>query len=68
MSQRSEPSAHPLLRTVRAGDEITVAVEGGFARRRAPTDGVIIQLSDRDLFLSADALVEALRALGRTPP
>jgi hypothetical protein len=57
----------PVVRAVRAGDEITVEVEGGFARRRAPTDGVLIQLVDRDVFVGADALVEALRTLGRIP-
>jgi hypothetical protein len=57
----------PVVRAVRADDEITVEVEGGFARRRAPTDGVVIQLPDRDVFVGADALVEALRTLGRFP-
>jgi len=52
---------------VRNGDEITVAVEGGFARRRAPGDGVVVELPDRDLFLPVDAVVEALRVLGRAP-
>ena len=65
----SPPSAvpSPILRVVRAGDEISVEVEGGFARRRAPTDGVMVQLDDRDVFVGADALVEALRTLGRMP-
>ena len=58
------PSAPP-LRAVRAGDEITVAVDGGFARRRAPTDGIVVQLPDRDVFLPVDAVLEALRLLGR---
>jgi hypothetical protein len=52
---------------VRAGDEITVSVLGGFVRRRAPTDGVVVQLDDRDVFVGADLLVEALRTLGRIP-
>jgi hypothetical protein len=57
----------PTIRAVRAEDEITVEVEGGFARRRAPTDGIIVQLPDRDVFVTAEALVEALRTLGRLP-
>ena len=56
-----------MVRAVRADDEITVEVQGGFARRRAPSDGVVVQLPDRDVFVSADALVEALRTLGRIP-
>jgi hypothetical protein len=67
MPARPAPSAAPVLRPVRAGDEITVQVEGGFARRRAPADGVVVELADRDLFLRAEALVEALRVLGRAP-
>lgn len=57
----------PMIRAVRADDEITVEVEGGFARRRAPSDGVVVQLSDKDVFIGADALIEALRTLGRFP-
>jgi hypothetical protein len=57
----------PVIRAVRAGDEITVQVQGGFARRRAPHDGVVVQLDDRDIFVNADLLVEALRTLGRIP-
>ena len=56
-----------MLRVVRAGDEISVEVEGGFVRRRGPSDGVLVQLDDRDVFIGADALVEALRTLGRIP-
>jgi hypothetical protein len=50
---------------VRGGDDISVEVEGGFVRRRAPADGIVIQLADRDVYVTADALVEALRTLGR---
>jgi hypothetical protein len=57
----------PAVRAVRAGDEISVEVEGGFVRRRAPADGIVVQLADRDVFVSADALIEALRNLGRIP-
>jgi hypothetical protein len=55
------------LRAVRAGDEISVEVQGGFARRRAPTDGVIVQLPDKDVFVEVAVLEEALRTLGRLP-
>lgn len=57
----------PLLRAVRADDEISVEVEGGFVRRRAPADGIVVELGDRDVFVTADALIEALVALGRIP-
>jgi hypothetical protein len=56
-----------VVRAVRSGDEITVEVEGGFVRRRAPADGIVIDLADRQVYVSADALVEALRTLGRLP-
>jgi hypothetical protein len=55
----------PQLKPVRAGDEISVQVEGGFARRHAPSDGVLVALPDRDVFLPVDDLVAVLRALGR---
>jgi hypothetical protein len=57
----------PVIRAVRAGDEITVQVLGGFVRRRSPSDGVVVQMDDRDVFVDADLLVEALRTLGRIP-
>jgi hypothetical protein len=53
------------VRAVRAGDDFSAEVEGGFARRRAPTDGIVVQLPDRDVFVTAEALIEALRTLGR---
>jgi hypothetical protein len=59
--------ASPVIRAVRAGDEISVSVLGGFVRRRAPSDGVVVQMDDRDVFVTADLLVEALRTLGRIP-
>jgi hypothetical protein len=55
----------PTLRAVRAGEEISVQVDGGFVRRAAASDGVVIELVDRDVFVSAELLLEALRALGR---
>lgn len=55
------------LRPVRAGDDITVQVENGFVRRRASEDGIVIELPDRDLFLSTEPVLECLRALGKVP-
>ncbi len=55
----------PTVRAVRAGDTISVEVQGGFVRREAPSDGVVIETPDRDIFVPAEALIEALRALGR---
>ena len=57
----------PELKPIRAGEEISVQVEGGFARKRAPSDGVIVSLPDRDVFVPADDLLTALRAIGRYP-
>jgi hypothetical protein len=57
----------PELKPIRAGEEITVQVEGGFARRHAPSDGVMVALPDRDVFLAIDDLLQVLRALGRYP-
>jgi hypothetical protein len=67
MSPRSSLPDSPVLRPVRAGQEITVAVEGGFARRLATGDGLMVELPDRDLFLPVDAVIAALRVLGRAP-
>jgi hypothetical protein len=64
MPRRPAPTASPVLRAVRAGDEISIPVEGGFARRAAPSDGLVIELADRDVFVPVDALLEALRLLG----
>jgi hypothetical protein len=65
MKPPPSPSSEPLLRAVRAGEEISVQVDGGFVRRPAPSDGVVIELFERDVFVSAEAMLEALRALGR---
>ncbi len=56
-----------ILRPVRAGAPISVEVAGGFVRRPAPADGVVVELADRDVFLPADTLVQALRALDELP-
>jgi hypothetical protein len=64
MPRRPAPAASPVLRAVRAGDEISIPVEGGFARRSAPSDGVIIELAERDVFVPVAALLEALQLLG----
>jgi hypothetical protein len=70
MTRHPPPSPVPLptVRAVRAGDEISVEVEGGFARRRAPADGIVVELAEKDVFVTAEALLEALHALGRLPP
>jgi hypothetical protein len=57
----------PELKPIRAGDEISVPVEGGFARRHAPSDGVLVALPDRDVFLPVDDVLTVLRVLGRYP-
>jgi hypothetical protein len=70
LMSRQPPSSRVVpatIRAVRAGDEISVAVEGGFVRRRAPTDGALVELSERDVFVTADALLDVLRTLGLLP-
>lgn len=62
----ANPSAtEPLIRPVRAGDEIVVAVEGGFVRRAAQVDGLVVETPERDVFLPVDTVLDALRVLGR---
>jgi hypothetical protein len=55
------------VRPIRAGDEISVAVEGGFVRRKAPVDGIAIETPERDIFLPVDSVLEALRQLDAAP-
>lgn len=55
------------VRPIRTGDEISVAVEGGFVRRKAPCDGVVVEVPERDVFLPAESLIEALRQLDALP-
>lgn len=55
------------LRPVQTGDDVVVAVEGGFVRRKAPCDGAVIELPDREVFLPAEALIEVLQRLDRLP-
>jgi hypothetical protein len=61
----ASPVQSATVRAVRAGDDFTAEVEGGFVRRRVPSDGIVVQLPDRDVFVTAEALIEALRTLGR---
>jgi hypothetical protein len=56
---------NPVIRPVRAGDEIVVQVEGGFVRRPAPADGLVIATAERDVFVTAEDALEALRLLGK---
>lgn len=39
-------------------------VEGGFVRRHAPSDGLVVQTPERDVFLPVEVVVEAMRLLG----
>ena len=55
------------VRPVRAGEEISVAVEGGFVRRKAPVDGIAIETPERDIFLPVESVLEALRQLDVVP-
>lgn len=57
------PPKGPVIRPVRAGDEIIVEVEGGFVRRPAPCDGLAVETADRELFLPAAAVTHAMKLL-----
>lgn len=52
------------VRPVRAGDEITKAVEGGFRRDRASSDGILVVTADRDIFIPLDMLGAPLAKVG----
>ena len=41
----------PRLVLIRAGQPLSVAVVGGFVRRPAPSDGLVVMMADRDVFL-----------------
>jgi len=51
------------LRPVLAGEEYSLAVEGGYVRRPVPADGIVIEEADSEIFLPADKLREALANL-----
>ena len=51
------------LRAVLEGDDMVVAVEGGFIRRSVPEDGLVVAIAAEELFLPESKIVEALRAL-----
>lgn len=51
------------LRAVQEGDDMVVAVEGGYIRRAVPEDGVVVATGAEELFLPESKIVEALRAL-----
>lgn len=51
------------LRAVMEGDDMVVAVEGGFIKRAVPQDGVVVVTDLEELFLPEEKLVEALQAL-----
>lgn len=40
------------LRSVSLGDEWVEQVEGGFRRRRTPSAGVVLEVGDREHFIS----------------
>ena len=48
---RRDPSAHA-LRAVYEGDPVSVAVEGGVKTKPAPSAGFVVELYDRDIFIS----------------
>ncbi|MDX2020831.1 MAG: hypothetical protein SF187_11365 [Deltaproteobacteria bacterium] len=51
------------LRAVLEGDDMMVAVEGGYIRRAAPEDGLVVATGADEMFLPEGKIVEALRAL-----
>jgi hypothetical protein len=51
------------LRAVLEGDDMVVAVDGGYIRRAVPEDGVVVATGAEEMFLPESKIVEALRAL-----
>lgn len=51
------------LRAVLKGDDMVVAVSGGFIRREVPEDGVVVATELEELFLPESKVREALQAL-----
>lgn len=51
------------LRAVLEGDDMVVAVQGGYIRRAVPEDGVVVDTGAEQFFLPEAKLVEALGAL-----
>ena len=51
------------LRAVQKGDDMVVAVQGGYIRRAVPEDGVVVDTGAEEFFLPEAKIVEALAAL-----
>lgn len=51
------------LRAVLKGDDMVVAVSGGFIRREVPEDGVVVATELEELFLPESKVRQALQAL-----
>lgn len=54
------------IRPVRKGVPFSREVQGGVYRTPAPSDGLVIDLADKDVFLDAIAVAIELRKLGYT--
>jgi hypothetical protein len=71
VTSRADRSPDIRVQFIRKGQLATFEVEGGFARKPAPSDGLLIELTTTSLFLP----VEQIRRAGlevaerpRTPP
>lgn len=53
------------LRAVLAGDDVVTAVQGGYIRRPASEDGILVCIGADEVFLPEAKLAEALTALDR---
>jgi hypothetical protein len=53
------------LTPIRAGQPYTRSVEGGFRRAKAPSDGLIVELEDRAVFVP---LAELMAAIAQASP
>lgn len=51
------------IRPVRRGEPYSRECPGGVKRTEAPSDGIAVELVDKDIFLSLDAVLAAIKQL-----
>ena len=54
------------IKPIRKGEPFSREVQGGVHRTPAPSDGLVVDLVDKDVFLDVAVVVMALQDLGYT--
>lgn len=62
--EHDDPS-HVTTRAIREGEEFAGPVEGGYIRRPAPEDGVLVENREVTLFVPVTELEQRMAELGR---